>query len=174
MVAKPLTDLLRKNAKFKMDDEELLAVRQLKTALTSESVLRLYNPKAEMEIHTDASKYGYGAVLLQKCSDDSQLHPVEYMSRKTTSAEEKYHSHELEALAIVESLKKWRIYVMGLKCKIITDCNAFAMTMRKEDVPVRVSRWALFLQEFDYIIEHRSGSKMKHVDALSRVSSLMI
>ena len=48
------------------------------------------------------------------------------------------------------------------------------MTMRKDDVPVRVSRWALFHQEFDYTIDHRSRTRMKHVDALSRVSCLMI
>jgi len=28
----------------------------------------------------------------------------------------------------------------------------------------------MYLQDFDYEIEHRSGSKMRHVDALSRVS----
>lgn len=106
--------------------------------------------------------------------DDQQLHPVEYMSRKTTAAEQKYHSYELEVLAVIEALKKWRIYVLGLKIKVVTDCNAFALTMRKQDVPPRVSRWALFLQEFDYQIEHRTGSKMKHVDALSRVSCLMM
>ncbi|XP_075158053.1 uncharacterized protein LOC142231326 [Haematobia irritans] len=105
LVAKPLSDLLRKNMTFRMGDQELLAIQQLKNALTSESVLRLYNPNAETEIHTDASMYGYGAVLLQRDSEDMQLHPVEYMSRKTSPTEEKYHSYELEVLAIVEALK---------------------------------------------------------------------
>ena len=56
----------------------------------------------------------------------------------------------------------------GMKVKIVTDCNAFGMTMKKDDVPLRVSGWALYLQNFDYVIEHQSGSKMRHVDALSR------
>ena len=30
----------------------------------------------------------------------------------------------------------------------------------------------MFVEEFDYIIEHRSGNRMKHADALSRVSSV--
>lgn len=38
---------------------------------------------------------------------------------------------------------------------------------------LRVERWAMFLQQFNYEIEHRSGTKMKHVDALSRVYCLM-
>ena len=31
----------------------------------------------------------------------------------------------------------------------------------------------MFLQEFDFVIEHRSGNKMRHVDALRRFSCLM-
>lgn len=32
----------------------------------------------------------------------------------------------------------------------------------------RVARWAMLLEEFDYVIEHRSNTRMGHVDALSR------
>ncbi|KAJ0179012.1 hypothetical protein K1T71_005787 [Dendrolimus kikuchii] len=42
------------------------------------------------------------------------------------------------------------------------------MTLQKKDLPPRVARWALLLEEFDYKIEHRSGTQMRHVDALSR------
>jgi len=34
---------------------------------------------------------------------------------------------------------KWRVYVLGLKFKIVTDCNAFTM-MKKKDVPLRIAR----------------------------------
>lgn len=174
MIAKPISDLLRKGVEFQMGDEQILAFKQLKSALVNAPVLKLFIPGALTEIHTDASMYGYGAVLLQVDQCDQQLHPVEYLSRKTTLAEQKYTSYELEVLAVIEALRKWRVYIMGIKFKIVTDCNAFAMTMKKNDIPVRVSRWALFLQEFEYEIEHRSGTKMRHVDALSRVSCLMM
>jgi len=32
----------------------------------------------------------------------------------------------------------------------------------------RLKRWSLLLSEFDFEIEHVPGSKIKHVDALSR------
>ncbi|GFT85542.1 retrovirus-related Pol polyprotein from transposon 17.6 [Trichonephila clavipes] len=52
--------------------------------------------------------------------------------------------------------------------KIVTDCSAFQKTMQKKDLITRIARWALQLEEFDYEIEHRAGSCMKHVDVLSR------
>ena len=48
------------------------------------------------------------------------------------------------------------------------------MTMKKLDVPLPVSRWTLFFQDFNNVIEHRSGNKMHHVDALSLSSCLML
>jgi hypothetical protein len=40
--------------------------------------------------------------------------------------------------------------------------------MKKKDLVTRVARWALLLEEFDYVLEHRPGNSMKHCDALSR------
>ena len=174
LIAKPLSDLLKKDVKFEIKDEQIVAFNELKLKLTTEPVLTLYNPKALTEVHTDASMFAYGAVMLQKSSDDQEFHPVEYMSRKTSATEQKYHSYELEVLAIINALKKWRVFLLGLEVKVVTDCNAFAMTMRKAEVPLRVSRWAMFLQDFKITIEHRSGSKMRHVDALSRVCTLIV
>ncbi|XP_036339729.1 uncharacterized protein LOC118749046 [Rhagoletis pomonella] len=174
VVAKPLSDLLCKDSKFILQDEQLVSFQQLKRALITAPVLKLYNPKTITEVHTDACMNGYGAVMLQKDVDDQELHPIQYMSRRTKPNEERFHSYELEALAIVEAVKKWRTYLLGIKFKIIKDCNAFALTLRKREVPPRVSRWALLLQDYDYSIEHRSGSRMKHEDALSRVSCLML
>lgn len=96
------------------------------------------------------------------------MHPVQYMSKKTTPAEKKYHSYYLEILAIVEAVKKFRVYLLGIRFKIVTDCSALTMTLQKKDLPPRVARWALMLEEYNYVIEHRPGIRMKHADALSR------
>ncbi|GFX85683.1 transposon Tf2-9 polyprotein [Trichonephila clavipes] len=96
------------------------------------------------------------------------------MSKKTNTAEEKYDSYELEVLAIINALKKFRVYLLGQHFKIVTDCSAFQKTMQKKELITRIARWALQLEEFDYEIEHRAGSRMKHVDALSRYPVMMV
>ncbi|GFW61070.1 transposon Tf2-6 polyprotein [Trichonephila clavipes] len=45
--------------------------------------------------------------------------------------------------------------------------------MQKKELITRIARWALQLEEFDYEIEHRAGSRIKHVDALSRYPVMM-
>ncbi|GBP06801.1 Retrovirus-related Pol polyprotein from transposon 297 [Eumeta japonica] len=97
-IAKPLSDLLRKENKFELKEEALSAFQQLKLVLMKDPVLKLFNVNAITEVHTDASKFGYGAVLMQKDSEDQALHPVQYMSRKTSPAEEKIPPYELEVL----------------------------------------------------------------------------
>ncbi|GFT20989.1 retrovirus-related Pol polyprotein from transposon 17.6 [Trichonephila clavipes] len=46
--------------------------------------------------------------------------------------------------------------------------------MHKKDLPAKIARWALMLEEFDYEVCHRPGRQMKHVDALSRYPIMMI
>ncbi|GBL98156.1 hypothetical protein AVEN_268249-1 [Araneus ventricosus] len=67
-------------------------------------VLRIYKYGRRTELHRDASEQGYGAVLLQE-AEDGKLHPIYYMSKKTSPAEEKYASYELVVLAIITALK---------------------------------------------------------------------
>nr|XP_012232667.1 PREDICTED: uncharacterized protein LOC105678149 [Linepithema humile] len=168
LIARPLTNLLRANTKFRFEKDQVNAFERLKVTLSNKPVLSLYRLKAETKLHTDASMHGYGAILLQRDNNDNCLHPVFYASGKTTDLEERYTSYELEVLAVVKALVKFRVYLLGIEFKIVTDCRAFALTMNKKDLCVRVARWALQLEEFNYTIEHRPGRNMAHVDALSR------
>jgi hypothetical protein len=171
---KSLSDLLKKDSLFKVEDVQLNAIKEVKEILAKRPVLKIFEYGLQTELHTDASKDGYGAILLQRCNDDNELHPVSYMSKKTTDAEKRYCSYELEVLAVVEAVKKFRVYLLGQPFKLVTDCKAFECTLKKKDLATRVARWALLLEEFEYIVEHRSGNKMRHVDALSRNPITMI
>ncbi|KAG6458358.1 hypothetical protein O3G_MSEX010822 [Manduca sexta] len=167
LIARPLTDLLKSNFIWKWNDEHFSAFNTLKQKLAERPILALYDVKLETELHTDASKLGVAGILMQRHCDGS-LRPVAYYSRKTNVDEQKLHSFELETLAVIASLKRFRVYLLGLKFKIITDCNALRTTLTKRDLIPRISRWWVQFQEFDCEIVYRAGTRMLHVDALSR------
>ncbi|XP_056647333.1 uncharacterized protein LOC130451995 [Diorhabda sublineata] len=142
-IAKPLSDLLRKGEEFKLESPQREEFKTLKAKLICEPVLHIYQQGAYTEPHTYASIHGYGACLSQRSSDNSKLHPVYYMSRKTTPAEKKYTSNELEELAINKSVKKFRTILARNEITILSDCNAITKTIEKRDLTTRVARWAL-------------------------------
>lgn len=131
-IAKPLSDLLRKTEEFSWRDTQQQSFGTLKSALVNDLVLKLFKVGAETEVHTDASQLGYGMVLLQRDAEDNLMHLVYFASRKTTPAEEKYCSYELEVLAVVNALKKFRVYLAEVKFKIVADCQVFALIMKKK------------------------------------------
>ncbi|GFW74499.1 hypothetical protein TNCV_2413981 [Trichonephila clavipes] len=138
-IAKPLSDLTRKENLFVFGTQQKEVFEKLKKIMSEGPILHLYKYGRKPELHTDACKQGYSAILLQE-AEDGKLHPVYYMSKKDKY---KYDSYELEK------------------------------TMQKKELITRIVRWALQLEEFDYEIEHRAGSRMKHVDALSRYPVMM-
>ncbi|CAH2216778.1 jg21136, partial [Pararge aegeria aegeria] len=69
--------------------------------LTNEPVLMIFDPKHPTELYTDASAEGYGVILFQIVA--GKRRPVAYFSKLMTPAESRYHSYELEALAVVNS-----------------------------------------------------------------------
>lgn len=173
IVAKPLYSLLKKDATFKFEETEKTAFEKLKCNLTEAPTLAIYNPTAYTELHCDASSLGFGAILMQR-QMNRKMHPVLYFSKRTTEVESKYHSFELETLAIVYATRRFRVYLQGIPFTIVSDCSAVMQTLEKKDINARIARWSLELQSFEYNVVHRNGSRMKHVDALSRSFGILI
>ena len=167
LIARPLTELTKKDRTFEWTEHQEQAFQILKDGLVQPPILALYNRQAELEVHTDACKDGIAGMLLQK-NERGVLQPLAYYSRKTTELEAKYHSYELEALAVVETIDRYRVYLLGRHFTVGTDCNLLKTIMTKKDMTPRIGRWYLKLQEYDFTIIHRSGQRMSHIDALSR------
>lgn len=147
-IAKPLYDLLKSKEKFHFDDKALESFEIIKSKLTSSPVLSIYNLQDMTELHCDASSLGYGAILMQKKAD-RKFHPIFYFSKRTTPIESKYHSFELETLVIIYALRRFRIYLYGIKFKIITDCNSLKLTLNKKNINPRIAHGALELPNYD-------------------------
>lgn len=173
LIAKPLHDLTKKDKPFSFGENELNAFETLKKKLIEAPVIALFDPLAETELHCDASALGFGAILLQK-GTDKKWHPVFYFSKRSTEAEAKFHSFELETLAIIYALRRFRVYLQGRSFVIVTDCNSLMMTLNKKELNPRIARWALEMQNFDYTVQHRAGIKMQHVDSLSRCNEILM
>lgn len=168
-IARPLTDLTRKDKEWCWKSDQQDAFLKLKAALVERPVLGIYDPKYVTHLHTDASKYGFGGILLQKKDDNDRMKPIAYFSRKTSIDEQKYHAYELETLA---SLQRFRVYLLGIHFTLVTDCAALRATFSKRDLMPRVARWWIAMQDFDFNIQYKPGHTMLHVDALSRNSQL--
>jgi hypothetical protein len=126
--------------------------------LSAEPVLAHFDENLLTEIHTDASRYGLGAVLAQKV--EGEVKPVAFISRALSDAESRYHSNELECLALVWSLKKFRCYVYGRPFTVRTDNTAVKWLCDKKELSGKFSRWILSIQEYDFKIEHVKGKTM--------------
>lgn len=168
ILAHPLNKLLKKDVTWTWTNEQEQSFVTLKNKLTDRPILAIYDPAAETELHTDASKVGIGGILLQRSRSDEPFRAVGFYSRQTSPEERNFHSYELETLAVICSLRKYRVYLLRLSFKVVTDCNALRSTFSKRDLIPRIARWWLLMQEFQCTIEYRPGIKMSHVDALSR------
>ena len=76
------------------------------------------DPDYKYHLFTDACNVGLGATLAH-IQPDGGLKPVCYMSRKLTPTEKKLWTHELELLAIVDTIKAWSSGIGGLDIHVV-------------------------------------------------------
>jgi hypothetical protein len=98
-IAKPLTELLKKNTPYILDDKTEKAFVTLKVLLTTEPLLQYPDFTRPFVLTTDASNDVIGAVLSQ--GPIGKDLPIAYTSRTLNNAERNYPTVEKELLAIV-------------------------------------------------------------------------
>ena len=174
-IASPLYSLTGKNVQAKRDSqrrihlngEQSKAFETLKQKLTTEPVFLAY-PRWDcpFEIHCDSSKLGIAAVLTQIV--DKQERVLMYASRALNDAEQRYIPYEQESLAMVWSIDLFKHYLRDKPFIVRSDCQALQWLKDKQPKGARINKWLLRLQEFDYKVIHRPGSKSANCDGLTR------
>ena len=104
-LAAPLNALLKKDTVFHWTEETQRSFDALKQKLTS-PVLMMLDQTRPFQIECDASKYASGAVLTQQ-DNNSDRHPVAFLSKTFSEMEWNYEIYDRELLAIIQALEEW-------------------------------------------------------------------
>ena len=99
-IAKPLTNLTKKDKKFEWNDECQKAFDNLKKQFTEEPVLQMLDHFKPFQIESDASKFATRAVLAQLNSNEDR-HPVVFLSQTFTDTEKQHEIYNREILGII-------------------------------------------------------------------------
>ncbi|GFV11030.1 retrovirus-related Pol polyprotein from transposon 17.6 [Trichonephila clavipes] len=98
------------------------AFEELKTILSKNPVLYSPDFTKPFIIQCDASNIGIGVVLSQVCENEE--HPIMFLSKKLSLAEQKYSTTEKKCAAIIFAVQKLKCYLDGhQKFVIQTDHN---------------------------------------------------
>ena len=119
-------------------------------------------------LDTDASDVGIGAVLSQ-IQDNGSEGVIAYASRSLSRQEQKYCVTRKELLAVVEFTHHFRPYLLGKKFTLRTDHSSLIWMQNFKEPEGQLARWLEKLQEYDFSILHRQGSRHSNADALSRI-----
>ncbi|UYV75185.1 hypothetical protein LAZ67_12002787 [Cordylochernes scorpioides] len=163
----PLNQLLKKNAKWLWSPNCQQAFDKLKQHLATQPVLHLFQEGLPCQVYCDASTQGIAGVLKQ-VHPDGNIYPVQYYSRALRSYERNYTISELECLAIVECVDKFRVYLLGTRFVIYSDHHALQWLKTIKDPTGRLFRWSLRLSAYDYEVKYLKGSRQYEADLLSR------
>ncbi|XP_031349308.1 uncharacterized protein K02A2.6-like [Photinus pyralis] len=170
----PLRQLLRKDKQFFWSSSCESAFIKLKTEISSERVLVPFDPNLPITLACDASPTGIAGVLSNII--DGVERPVAFISRSLTQAETNYSQLDREALAIVFTVGKFYNYIYGQPFTLITDNRPLTRIFHQNAklpamTSARLLRYAAFLQQFNYEVQHRKAEDHVNVDFFSRAPS---
>ncbi|GKB33145.1 reverse transcriptase domain-containing protein [Tanacetum coccineum] len=139
-IARPMTQLLMKDAKFDFLNECIKSFDILRDKLVTAPVIIAPNWDLDFELMCDASDYAIGVVLGQQI--EKKFRPIYYASKTMNSAQEHYTTTEKELLAVVYAFDKFRSYLIMSKTVVYTYHSALKYLFSKQDAKPRLIRLA--------------------------------
>ena len=126
-----------------------------------------WNSPLDIWVVIDGFKFGVGGYIGQG-KEWNTCHPAGFLSKKFTSAQQNYRTHEHEALAVLEALAKWQDKLLGRKFFLVTDNKSLTFFKTQETLTAQQARRWDFISRFDYEPIHVPGVLNIVADCLSR------
>jgi len=169
VLASPLYKLTSTKSEYLWTSECQTGFESLKAALCDFTQVYLPDLDREFIITCDASRIAVAAILSQE--KDGVRYPIFFSSRALKPAEKNYSVSEIELLAILFGINKYRQYIELTHFVIETDHRAISFLSNLKDPTGRLARWFMVLQSHNFTVKYKPGnsSVMKTADALSRV-----
>ncbi len=162
-----LWPLIKKDAAFLWGEEEDRAFRAVRDAIVNAGPLAQFHPGAPIVVRPDFSTIGLGGGIYQR-SEQGDLEPLLFYSRKLSDAEKKYSTIEGECLAIVAGFEKGRPFILpATTVSVWTDHSNLQFLRTSQNR--RVQHWALTLSEFCFDVVYCPGTDNAVGDCLSRL-----
>ena len=160
--------------KFEWGTEHNEVFEEIKKAVANIAKLNYYDPNRDTRVKCDASHSGLGASLEQQTEKNEWI-PIAFASRYLNNQEKKYSTNELELLAVVWSVDRFKHYLLGKEFVIVTDHKALTSALEgnksNKTYQSRLTRWVDRLLPYQFKIVHIPGKDMGIVDYLSREPS---
>ena len=166
----PLYNLLRKKVVYDWSEQCQAAFEYIKDVLTKPPVLKCPKPSDYFILETDASDVGIGACL--RVSSDREEFVVGYHSGKLQDPQCRWHIVEKEAYAILESVEKFRHYLIGKRFTLKTDNRILSYMNTSKSK--KLANWALKLSDYTFDIVHIPSKHNAVSDFFSRLHEVNI
>ncbi|CAK1549412.1 unnamed protein product [Leptosia nina] len=167
IILEPLHNLLRKNQKFIWDHNCQRAFDTIKSLLCSQPILEIFDSNLPINIYTDASIEGVGAILKQIQLNGKEK-PVAYFSKKLNTAQKKKKAIYLECLAIKEAVRYWQYWLIGKSFTVYTDHKPLENMNLKSRTDEELGDLVYYLSQYDFKIIYSPGKNNLEADCLSR------
>ena len=158
----PITNCIKKN-QFVWTKAATKAFEEIKKKVTEAPVLQLLDFSKVFEVACDASNVGIGGVLNQEGN------PIASFSEKLNEAKQKYSVYDKEFYVVVQALRYWCHYLLPSEFVLYFDHEALKYVNSRKKLNHCHGKWVYFLQEYTFVIKHKSGDENQVDDSLSRV-----
>ena len=177
-ISRPLTTLMKKDAKFEWTSACQKSFKLLKEALCGEPVLKYADTSKLYTFYTDASKFGWAGLLTQPHSttidgkSTTTDHPVAFVSGLFRGSQLNWAALMKEAFAIYMSVKKLLFYLTDAQILLRSDHKPLEKFLLKNMLNSKVNNWAMELEAFNIHFYYIKGSNNILADTLSHLIAI--